>query len=84
MRDCIFFILGAASLYAVQWAWISVKNGYSDHVGHGPFAEGQVPWWKIVSVKLVETSPAPGWRLWIYSRWGAWNFDLYRSQEIRD
>lgn len=46
------------------------------HPTHGP----QVwPWWRLVSFGLVHlevAKPSMGWRLWVYTRWGAGYGDL--------
>jgi len=47
------------------------------HPTHGP----QVwPWWRLVSFGFVRlelvAKPSIGWRLWVYTRWGAGFGDL--------
>ena len=34
-------------------------------------------WWRLVSFSFL--APNWGYRLWIYSRWGALNLDYYRK-----
>lgn len=47
------------------------------HPMHGP----QIwPWWRLVSFgphRLGVCSPSTGYRLWIYTRWGACHFDVF-------
>ena len=47
------------------------------HPTHGP----QVwPWWRLVSFSVVRLEihlPSTGYRLWVYTRWGACFFDVY-------
>jgi hypothetical protein len=53
--------------------WKPWPNG----VRHGPQSW---PWWRLVSpsiIKLDVHSPSFGWRLWLYTRWGAWCGDVY-------
>ena len=44
---------------------------------HGPQTW---PWWRLVvpSVNSIGVQkPSTGWRLWLYTRWGALSFDVY-------
>lgn len=37
-------------------------------------------WWHVFSVSLIKLrvqAPTTGWRLWIYTRWWAYHFDIY-------
>lgn len=47
-------------------------------VTHGPQSW---PWWRLVSSSIVKlgnvNTPSTGWRLWLYTRWGAWCGDIY-------
>jgi hypothetical protein len=59
------------------WRWLRREHvGFSDSVAHGPFCNGPpYPWWRWMSLTLVRTTPGIGWRLWIYTRWGACKID---------
>lgn len=46
-------------------------------VYHGP---QQWPWWRLFSLGLVKTAvhkPSTGWRVWLYTRWGAGHVGVY-------
>jgi len=50
---------------------------------HGP----QIwPWWKLMSFgpcRLDCHAPTSGYRLWVYTRWGAWFADIYFDRRPR-
>jgi hypothetical protein len=51
--------------------------GRATRVMHGPRTW---PWWRVASVKFVRLEikpPSSGYRLWVYTRWGAWCGDIY-------
>jgi len=51
-------------------------NRESRPTGHGPQTW---PWWRMVSlgpVRLDVYPPSTGYRLWVYTRWGACYGDL--------
>lgn len=46
-------------------------------VSHGP---QKWPWWRLFSLRLVRIAcgkPSTGWRVWLYTRWGAGHIGVY-------
>ena len=53
-------------------------------IGHPIHGPQTWPWWRLVHLFVVRL-PAPrlrraGWRLWVYTRWGAVFFDFYNRK----
>lgn len=55
------------------------------HLAHGPQTW---PWWRLASFGPVRLSsvvlPSTGYRLWVYTRWGACHFDVFLDRRVRD
>lgn len=50
---------------------------------HGPQTW---PCWRLMSFSLVRlemAEPSSGWRLWVYTRWGAWYGDMVLDRRGR-
>jgi hypothetical protein len=51
---------------------------------HGPQTW---PWWRWISFSILILphvhKPSTGWRLWVYTRWGAAFFDVYFDRRDR-
>jgi len=49
---------------------------------HGPQTW---PWWKVFTLgfnRIDQVLPNTGWRMWIYTRWGAKGFDVCFDRRI--
>ena len=65
------------SSFAINFTFNSTHLKRSLWPSHGPQTW---PWWKLFSPKFFKldvTLPSTGYRLWVYSRWGAIHFDAY-------
>lgn len=55
-----------------------------DYCAHSPQSW---PWWRWVSfnwVRLEICKPNVGWRLWVYTRWGALYWDITFDRRIKN
>lgn len=53
------------------------------HPLHGPQTW---PWWRLIAfgaANLHPALPSTGYRLWIYTRWGACHFDVFLDRRPR-
>ena len=62
----------------LDYSFAHFGKNTKNKVKHGP----QVwAWWHVLSLSFIATEPvsppSKGYRLWVYTRWGALHFDVY-------
>jgi hypothetical protein len=73
-RDLTFRVPPTLNTYPVLFVYSRVRWSSTDH---GPQTW---PWWRLISWTLCDLEghePSTRRRLWFYTRWGCWFFDLF-------
>lgn len=59
------------------------RNTLFRDTAHGPQAWR---WWQLLSFSYMPISsvelPSTGHRLWVYTRWGSWHFDMFLNRTV--